>query len=135
MRVLLIAGTASALLIATGATAAVPPGAPPSRPPVATAAAPPAASLPQVLISGDKLTRAVDCAGAPATIAASDGAVTLKHCLGIVVMGSHERVTADLMVYSSILVLGDHDVVRWTASPGVSPDVRDQGHGNVMAPL
>lgn len=130
-----IAGAACALLIATGAAAAAPPGAQPSRPTGSAVAVASTESLPPVVVSGDKLTRTVDCAGARAMVAASDGAVSLKHCLGIVVAGSHERVTAELMDYSSILVLGDHDVVRWKPAEGVSPEVRDQGHGNITAPL
>lgn len=135
MHARLFAGTACALLIATGAAAAARNEAQPSRPPASAVAAAPAESLPQVVVSGDKLTRTVDCAGARAMVAASDGAVRLRHCLGIVVAGSHERVTAELMDYSSILVLGDHDVVRWKPAEGVSPRVRDQGRGNITAPL
>lgn len=106
-----------------------------STPAGAMVSAPPPAELKRVTVSGDRVTRTVDCQGADVTIAASDGTVTLLRCSDIIISGNREHVNATLLPLSAILVLGDHNVVRWKPTEGNSNSVRDQGKRNITAPL
>lgn len=122
-------------LLTLGACAGVasPSGAP--GPALAVGAASVPAELKRVIVSGERVRRTVDCKGADVNVAVNDGVVRLLQCDDIIISGSRDHVTAALLPPSAILVLGDHDVVRWTSAEGNSNRVQDRGKGNTTAPL
>ena len=105
-----------------------------AAPPPSAASRPPADGPPRMIVAGDGVTRTLDCKGADVSVDASNSTVTLTGCDSVRIGGDRNHVSATLMQDSDILVLGNHNVVRWTPAAGFSPVVRDQGHNNTTAP-
>ena len=87
-----------------------------------------------ITVSDSKVTRQIDCAGRDLAVVGSDDVLTVSHCKTISVLGSRNRLTAQLLRNSTIATIGNDNNVRFEDEPGFDPQVTSTGSDNEIVP-
>lgn len=87
-----------------------------------------------VNVIDSKVTRTIDCAGRDLAVSGNDDVLTVSHCKTISVLGSRNRLTAQLLRNSTIATIGNDNNVRFEDEPGFDPQVTSTGSDNEIVP-
>ena len=85
------------------------------------------------VINGNGQQRSISCASGTLTVNGNANQLSVSNCRSVWVLGNDNRVSVRFTANGSLQVPGNHNIVSWSAAPGVVANVSSLGSGNHVA--